>query len=1227
MGAYENQDAAAVIRYVKEGASGNGNTWATASGELQAMIDQSQAGNQVWVAAGTYQPNLGHAFNMKGGVKVYGGFPATGTPEMTIRNWNTNLTNLSGNGHSVIQNINTAALALLDGFTISGGNNTYGGGINNYGCSPTFSNIKIYNNRGSLAGGGISNIYSSPELINVTISGNISGNGGGIFNQNSSPALTNVTISGNASQEGGGVYNQVFSSPIIRNSIIYNNSSGIYNSNGSSVPVINFSLIQGLPANVANNNPDGSVNPLFVNPAAPGQNTDGDYTLLPGSPAINAGNNSYYTGLDASTKDLDGNPRLYGNAIDMGAYENQDPSSIIRYVKQGGTGNGNSWATASGNFQAMINASSSGNQIWVAAGTFRPAAGSDFRLKEGVKIYGGFPSSNNNATMADRNWVVNISKLQGNGYSVINNNSNNLTTASVVDGFTITGGSAQFGGGICNTNSSPTLRNLIISGNIGHGSGGGIHNTNSSPLLTDVTISGNTAGDGGGIFNSNSSPILTNVIITGNVLNYNAGRGGGICNFQSSPTLTNVTVSGNKAGLAAAIYNYLSNPTLQNSIIHGNSSGIYDEQSTPQIYNSLVQGITSTGNGNIGGDTNPLFVNAPSYTTAPFTGGDYSLSVLSPVINKGVNSFLPGGITTDLAGNPRVYDNGIIDMGAYEYQGNPECAITTTWTGSGWDNGIPTSTVYAAVINGDYTSAADLTACSLTVAGGTVVVNSGDNFIIKGKVTVNNPAASLTFENDANLVQADNIQNAGNIVYKRNSNPLQYLDYTLWSSPTSGTQTLKAFSPQTLNDRFYVYNTPLNAYSNYTSASGAFGTHPNAVTFTPGKGYLIRMPAGLPASPPTGPALTSVFQGVFTGVPNNGDISIALGTGGNRFNAVGNPYPSPVNIWNFIDANNGQLDNGTLYLWRKTNNSAATTYATVTKLDYIANQAEGGNAGGEYTGSASGWAISAGQGFFVKAAAGANALVFNNSMRRAVNNTRFFRMPSTFNASPAPEVELSRYKVDIKNTASGFGQACVGYTGLTTNGLDYGWDGRLLNDGELCVYTTADNARLGIQAREAFTTSDVVPLGYKTANAGSLTLSLHSLDGLFAQGQDIYLKDNELGTMQNLKLDSYTFLSQAGTFDTRFSIVYADEALGTVDSDLFANDILVYKQEGVLHVASGRLDMQEIEVYDIRGRLIYSKDKVNSTHCILSGLEAQEQMLIVKVKGDNGSSAAKKVIY
>ncbi|MFD1629679.1 T9SS type A sorting domain-containing protein, partial [Pseudopedobacter beijingensis] len=242
------------------------------------------------------------------------------------------------------------------------------------------------------------------------------------------------------------------------------------------------------------------------------------------------------------------------------------------------------------------------------------------------------------------------------------------------------------GGGMYNWDqSSPVLTDVVVSNNTANTNGGGIvNNKNSSPVLTNITLNGNTANtNGGGMYNSGSSPVLTNVTLNGNT----ASDGGGMHNTSSSPVLTNVTLSGNTADVVGGgMSNFgSSSPKVYNSIIWGNTkvggatiNNIFNDNSTPEFYHSLVQGGGSSTSwnssfGNDGGDnidSNPLFTDVAN--------GDYSLANGSPAIDKGNNGDYTdkgnGDLANDLdlAGNLRVYDydnGGIIDMGAYEYQG------------------------------------------------------------------------------------------------------------------------------------------------------------------------------------------------------------------------------------------------------------------------------------------------------------------------------------------------------------------------------------------------------------------------------------------------------------------------------------------------------------------------------------------------------------------------------
>jgi len=375
--------------------------------------------------------------------------------------------------------------------------------------------------------------------------------------------------------------------------------------------------------------------------------------------------------------------------------------ATIRYVKAGASGPGTDWPTASGDVQAMINASSAGDEVWVAGGTYQRSSGAYFYMKEGVKIYGGFAGTETTLSQRDLSLTANKSTLQGNGACVMWNEGNTITNATLVDGFTVTGGQTDYGAGIFNRGAAPTIANCIITGNTATSMGGGIFNktgatriincnisNNSAPyggaicnddanaLITNCTISGNTTsaiGRGGGIHNRNTAdPIVTNCAITGN----SAAQGGAVYNTASSPKLTNCTISGNTATDGGAMYNASSSPPrLRNCILYGNSSGIVNVQSsTPDIQFCLVQGLMGTTTNNIAGSSDPLFVNP--LTPGISTGGDYRLQPCSPVINKGNNNYFAVGqsidlsaITTDLDGLPRIHNSVKIDMGPYEFTG------------------------------------------------------------------------------------------------------------------------------------------------------------------------------------------------------------------------------------------------------------------------------------------------------------------------------------------------------------------------------------------------------------------------------------------------------------------------------------------------------------------------------------------------------------------------------
>jgi uncharacterized repeat protein (TIGR01451 family) len=273
-----------------------------------------------------------------------------------------NVAILFGGGMYNVSNSPRLTNVTFFGNSASGINNSVGGGMVNVFSDPRLTNVTFSGNTATNDGGGMYNLRSNPRLTNVTFSGNqVNSEGGAMFNSMSSPRLTNVTISGNtANSEGGAMFN-TGSNPTIQNSIIWGNEldDGTPSQVAGDTPTYRYSLVQGLnPSGTGNLDGTNPANdPRFIAPvdASNAPPTAGDYRLGAGSPAIDAGDNASLPADDDDLDgdgdtsetlplDLDGNPRIVSNVVDLGAYEvplfinktvNNDtpaPGDIIEYT-------------------------------------------------------------------------------------------------------------------------------------------------------------------------------------------------------------------------------------------------------------------------------------------------------------------------------------------------------------------------------------------------------------------------------------------------------------------------------------------------------------------------------------------------------------------------------------------------------------------------------------------------------------------------------------------------------------------------------------------------------------------------------------------------------------------------------------------------------------------------------------------------------------------------------
>jgi len=212
----EGEGEGGLVRYVKPDGTGDGTSWATASGSIQAAVDAAAAtgGKEVWVMAGTYTSTAFEVVKMAPHVDIYGGFAGTETAR-DQRDWDDHVTVIDG--QSARRGVLGSNDAVLDGFTICNGYTYYrnGAGMLNEQASPTVSHCIFSTNRAIGGdGAGMCNMSCSPTVKDCTFDANGGVRGGGIYNESANPTITACLFANNSAHDGGGIYNHFASSTI-----------------------------------------------------------------------------------------------------------------------------------------------------------------------------------------------------------------------------------------------------------------------------------------------------------------------------------------------------------------------------------------------------------------------------------------------------------------------------------------------------------------------------------------------------------------------------------------------------------------------------------------------------------------------------------------------------------------------------------------------------------------------------------------------------------------------------------------------------------------------------------------------------------------------------------------------------------------------------------------------------------------------------------------------------
>lgn len=670
--------AMATVKYVDSAnTSGfqDGLSWASAYTNPQAAINAASSGDSVWIAKGTYQPALNTYYSMKAGVKIFGGFLNTNT-SFAQRNYTANVTVLKGNNNSVIRNSNNAltASSVLDGFTISKGIANYGAGIYDSLASPTITNCIFTNNRSNNYGGAIYSVQSALSLTNCIFNNDTSLAGGAVYftSPSSAPNISQCSFSDNMAFGlggavcGDGAVTCSFTQNSFTNNLAYSTySNNLGQSYGGAVYLFCGATFNQCTFNNNKCTATMSVYASISNTQAYGAAIYVYSIYNANNKAVTVSNCTFSNNTCNATAASTGynsfgwpNNNSYAYSYGAAICANRK----ITIAQSSFSGN-TTYANASSQYGGATTYSYGGAVYFADTSSISQCTFTG----NTSSMYGGAvyaDTTSNLPAITQNTFTNNSAALAGGGIY-------NANRRSVISGCSFLGNTtttiSTSGGAIANAFSSTTspsgyISNCAFTGNKAKTYGGAIHNyyIGSGYKISNCSFIADSAKLGGAIFNIGAAPIISNALFSQNIAD---SVGAGVYNYNASPKLTNCTFSRNKATTnGSGLYN-ASNaaPSVSNSIMWANYSGVFnDASSIANTTYSLIQGFPASSTSFLlAGTTDPLFVDTTGI-------GNYQLQSTSPCINMGRNDSIPTGITTDLAGNARIYGT-TVDMGAYEW--------------------------------------------------------------------------------------------------------------------------------------------------------------------------------------------------------------------------------------------------------------------------------------------------------------------------------------------------------------------------------------------------------------------------------------------------------------------------------------------------------------------------------------------------------------------------------
>ncbi|NLJ06642.1 MAG: hypothetical protein GX437_03115 [Sphingobacteriales bacterium] len=613
-----------------------------------------------------------------------------------------------------------------------------------------------------------------------------------------------------------------------------------------------------------------------------------------------------------------------------------------------------------------------------------------------------------------------------------------------------------------------------------------------------------------------------------------------------------------------------------------NGSGWSSLGSTPftqgNIYTVEIFGNNTTGtiNYNYKGASMYLASNKQDiYVNGTIIGDELSKALLSN--DTYIDSWMFYGVNSN--GNVA---NIFIDNIVYS---NSIPLPETTWNGSTWDNGSPTS-LKNVIFDGNYTTSGNFSAYDVVInSGKALTISEGNVVTVENNLTNNAGNSGIVIKSSSsgtgNLIH--NTQNVAATVERYVTGNATYEPYHFICSPVKNL----AFSSIWQSNDYNVY-----WYDEATSGDIDEGwTRILSGNLVNGRGYAVVSNYANRTFSWQGNLLVpdDFSSGMSVSYTNNGYLNA------DGWNLIGNPYPCGLKVSEFLSDNSGKFASGyeAVYLW---DNPAGDRQ----RADYAIRNSSGGTAasgGSNITPDAD---IAVGQGFFVKVGSGTTSITLAADQREAYSGTQFF----------IPDFENPlRSWLSVEGPDNSYNEILCAFLPEATNGFDQKYDAaKLRGNPNIALYSFIHDSELqfaiqGLSLTSLINDEEVaVPVGIYAGEDGIYHFQVSKKENI----DDILIEIEDKLTGERYRLsngENVAFELTQGEHNDRFILHFLKNSLATRENKTGKPQIRYMHESLYLNNLTPE-NYEKLRIVNVMGQeiTVFNKNQLNNSSIEMKGL-------------------------